>query len=108
MLRALAAQGGVSYLPTFDVSRVDATARRGCRQTTVRALGLVPFEIDEARAARQVICTAPVPRAALRALAKLTGWTAEPYLVDDEVWDAGAATPTARRRRRAAAGDSAR
>jgi hypothetical protein len=55
---------------------------------TVRALGLVPFEINEGQRRLKVICTAPVPRAALRALTKLTGWLPEAYLVEDQVWDA--------------------
>jgi len=82
ILRALAAQGGVSYLPTFDVGRV----MRGpawLPAETVRALGLVPFEVDEAQKKLRVVCSAPVPRTAMRALLKLTGWTAEPYIVDD-------------------------
>ena len=50
------------------------------------ALGLVPFDTDEASKRVRVVCTAPVPKAAMRALFKLTGWTAEPYLVEDELW----------------------
>jgi hypothetical protein len=85
VLRALAAQAGVSYLAAFDVDRV----MRGptwLPAQTVRALGLVPFEVDEANRKLKVVCVAPVPRSALRAMLKLTGWSAEPYLVDDEVW----------------------
>jgi hypothetical protein len=59
ILRALAAQGGVSYLPSFDVARVQRKLR--------------------------VVCAAPGPRTAMRALLKLTGWTAEAYVVDDEM-----------------------
>jgi hypothetical protein len=85
ILKALAAQGGVSYLPSFDVNRVMA-GPSWLPAETVRALGLVPFEADEARKRLRVVCTAPVPRSAMRALAKLTGWTAEPYVVQDETW----------------------
>jgi hypothetical protein len=85
VLRVLAAQSGVSYLTAFDVERV----KRGpswLPAATVRALGVVPFEIDEATHTVKVVCAAPVPRSALRALTTLTGWDAEPYLVHDDVW----------------------
>jgi hypothetical protein len=52
----------------------------------VRALGLVPFDTDQAARRVRVVCTAPVPKAAMRALFKLTGWTAEPYLIEDHLW----------------------
>jgi hypothetical protein len=85
LTRALAGQGNVRYLTTFDVERV----KRGpswLPSATVRALGVVPFEVIEATRTVKVVCAAPVPRSALRALTTLTGWEAEPYLVDDEVW----------------------
>ncbi len=85
VLKALAAQCGVSYLPTFDLQRV-MHGPTWLPAGTVRALGLVPFEVDEANKRVRVVCTAPLPRTAMRALLKLTGWTAEPYLVEDEVW----------------------
>jgi hypothetical protein len=85
LLKALAAQGNVSYLPSFDVARV-ASGPSWLPAETVRALGLVPFEMDEAQKRLRVVCTAPVPKSAMRALVKLTGWTAEPYLVEDETW----------------------
>ncbi|HEY6360076.1 MAG TPA: hypothetical protein VIX63_03190 [Vicinamibacterales bacterium] len=85
ILKALAAQCGVSYLPSFDVNRV-MSGPTWLPAETVRALGLVPFEADERQKRLRVISTAPVPRAATRALLKLTGWTAEPYLVYDEIW----------------------
>ena len=85
VLKALAAQSAVSYLPAFDATRV-TQGPAWLPADTVRALGLVPFEADESQKKLRVICTAPVPRSAMRALLKLTGWTAEPYLVDDEVW----------------------
>jgi len=85
VLKALAAQAGVSYLASFDVARV--THGPGWMPAeTVRALGLVPFDLDEAHKKLRVVCAAPVPRSAMRALLKLTGWTAEPYLVEDEAW----------------------
>ena len=85
VLKALAAQGGVSYLPSFDVNRVMA-GPSWLPAETVRALGLVPFEVDESQKRLRVVCAPPVPRSAMRALLKLTGWTAEPYLVHDEDW----------------------
>ena len=84
LVRALAAQAGVSYLTTVDTARV-RRAPGGLSADMVRALGLLPFEAQDRRL--HVICTAPLPRPALRALARLTGWTAEPYLVDDAVWE---------------------
>jgi hypothetical protein len=84
LVRALAAQAGVSYLTTVDPSRV-RKAPGGLSVDMVRALGLLPFEAQERRL--HVLCTAPLPRPSLRALARLTGWTAEPYLVDDAVWE---------------------
>lgn len=86
VLRCLAAQASVSYITSFDVSRV-----HGCSplpEATVRALGLVPFDWRPVERALSVICPAPVPRPALRALTRLTGWTVEPFLVDDQVWQA--------------------
>ncbi len=85
VLKALAAQGNVSYLPSFDVARVQQ-GPSWMPAETVRALGLVPFEADETLKRVRVVCAAPVPKAAMRALLKLTGWTAEPYLVEDETW----------------------
>ena len=87
VLRALAAQSGVSYLYSFD----PALAGQGPEwlpEETVRALGLVPFEVNASEQRIKVVCTAPVPKAALRALTKLTGWLPEAYLVDDKVWEA--------------------
>lgn len=84
VLRALAAQGGVSYLPTFDVGRV-TRGPAWLPTETVRALGVVPFEVDDLQKKIRVVCAAPVPRTAMRALLKLTGWTAEAYLVEDDV-----------------------
>lgn len=76
VLRALAAQGGVSYLPTFDVGRV-TRGPAWLPAETVRALGVVPFEVDDLQKKIRVVCAAPVPRTAMCALLKLTGWTAE-------------------------------
>ena len=79
-------------------------ARRACRPTRCARSGCVPFEARCRPAVLHVICTAPVPRAAFRALAALTGWTAEPYLVDDAVWERALERI---RRRRAVGGPAA-
>jgi hypothetical protein len=86
LVRVLAAQAGVSYLTSVDPARV-RRAPGGLSADMVRALGLLPFEAQAPERRLHVICTAPVPRPALRALARLTGWTGEPYLVDDAVWE---------------------
>ena len=85
ILKALAAQSNISYLPAFDVTRV-MHGPAWLPTDTVRALGLVPFEANDAQKRLHVVCTAPVPRSAMRALLKLTGWTAEPYMVEDDTW----------------------
>jgi hypothetical protein len=87
VLRALATQAGVSYLWSFDVTRVKH-APGGLPPSMVRALGLVPFEADTAGTRLHVISAAPLPRAAIRAMSKLTGSTLEVFLVRDEVFDA--------------------
>jgi hypothetical protein len=87
VLRALATQAGVSYLATFDVARVKRT-QVSLPAATVRALGLVPFEADEVLRRLSVVCAAPVPKAAMRALVRLTGWMPEVYLVSDRVFQA--------------------
>lgn len=85
VVRALAAQSGLSFLTTVDLALI-RRAPGGLSGHLVRALGLVPFEADAGRRRLHVICTAPPPRAAFRALSAQTGWTAEPYLVDDALW----------------------
>jgi hypothetical protein len=83
IVRALAAQAGVRYLPFVDPDCV-RSAPGGLSRDAVRALGLVPFsEVgDDGRI--KVACVAPLPRTALTALRRLTSWTTEPYLVSDE------------------------
>jgi hypothetical protein len=86
VLRALAAQAGVSYLANVDASCVRDTEMR-LAPDTVRALGLVPFgPIVGGRI--KVVCSAPVPRAAVNALRQLTGLAPDVYLVADAVWTA--------------------
>lgn len=81
VLKALAAQAGVGYLADVDTDAV-REAPGGLSPHAVRALGLVPLsEVEDGRI--RVACTAPVPRRALGALRRLTGWTPEAYLVSD-------------------------
>jgi hypothetical protein len=87
VLRALARQAGVSYLSAFDVNRV-RNAPVALPEAMVRSLGLVPFEADAELKQAHVICAAPLPRAAMRAFARLTGWTPQAYLVTDRVFEA--------------------
>lgn len=86
ILRALAAQSGVSYLAAVDPARLHL-APGGLSRDMVRALGLIPFEASTAHRRMKVACVAPVPRLALGALRELTGWTAEPFLVSDADWN---------------------
>ena len=85
VLRALAAQANVSYLSTFDLRRV-TQGPSWLPADTVRVLGLVPFDVDRAGRRLRVICAAPVPRAAIRALQTLSGWATDVFLVADEIW----------------------
>jgi hypothetical protein len=85
VLRALAAQNNVSFFTSFDLAKV-TSGPSWLATETVRALGLVPFDTDPGERRVRVVCAAPVPRAAVRAMHKLTGWTPEVYLVHDDVW----------------------
>jgi type II secretion system (T2SS) protein E len=84
VLRALAKQAGVSYVAAIDPLCVRDAPGRLSRHA-IRALNLVPFGEPERERIR-VAVVPPVPRAALNALRQLTGWTPDPYLVDDEQW----------------------
>ena len=85
ILRALAAQAGVSYIAALDPLAVrDAPGRLSPH--ALRALSLVPFSHPD-RGRIRVAVVAPVPRAAINALRQLTGWIPEPFLVDDDQWN---------------------
>lgn len=86
VLRALAAQAGVSFVSGVDVASVRSAPGGLCAQE-VNALGLVPFRVKEEERVVMVACTAPVPRAALGALHQLTGYRPVPLLVTDEEFD---------------------
>jgi hypothetical protein len=86
VLRALAFQAGVPYLTRIDA----ATVRRapgGLSPDAVRALAIVPFA-EPSRGAIKVACQAPLPRVALNAFRRITGFTPEPHLVADDRWAA--------------------
>lgn len=85
VLRGLSAQAGVSYLMAVDPACV-RSAPGGLSADEVRALGVVPIQVDETNRLLVVACQAPLPRAALSALRQLTGWTPEPLLVSDVDW----------------------
>jgi hypothetical protein len=85
VLRGLSAQAGVSYLMAVDPACV-RSAPGGLSSDEVRALGVVPIQVDEINRLLVVACRAPLPRAALSALRQLTGWTPEPLLVSDVDW----------------------
>lgn len=87
VVRALAAQAGIRYLATVDVGAVLA-APGGLPRDAVRALAVVPFTEPDESGHIRVACAAPVPRAALAALSRLTGWSPEPYLVSDDAFAA--------------------
>lgn len=87
ILRALASQARVGYLTAVNLGRV----RQGpgdLTRETIRALGVVPFEVDAARHRLKVACVAPLPRLSLSALRAVTGWEAGAFLVSDEQWPA--------------------
>lgn len=84
LLRALAAQAGIGYLAAVNPSVV-ADAPGGLSPDAIATLGVMP--IEEADGDRiKVACKAPVPRLALQAFARFTGWTPVPYLVSDGDW----------------------
>src|SRR5207249_4115824 len=85
VLRALSVQANTRYLTTIDPVIV-RPGHGALSRDMVRALGLVPFEVDDQTRILKVAYMAPLPRVALAALRELTGWTPEPYLVADDVW----------------------
>jgi len=102
VLRGLSAQAGVSYLASVDHASV-RHAPGGLSPDEVRALGVVPIQVDQANRLLVVACQAPLPRASLSAVRQLTGWTPEPLLVSDADWQTlmrsyGVASPASERR----------
>lgn len=87
ILRALAAQAGTRYLTSIDPACV-SDGPGGLAPAAVEALGLIPFSTPDAQGRIRVASTSPVRWAAVTALQQLTGWTPEPYLVEDDTWQA--------------------
>jgi hypothetical protein len=84
VLRALAAQAGVSYLTAVDLDHVHDVPG-GLSLDAVLALGVLPLGPPDGDRMR-VAFPAPVPRPALTAFRAQTGWTPDPFLVSDDEW----------------------
>ena len=85
VLRALSRQAGVSYLASLDISKVRQISEP-LSSATLTELGLVAINVNAADQRLKVACIAPVPWPVLRAIHRVTGWTAEPLLVADTEW----------------------
>lgn len=84
IIRGLAAQAGVGYLTHIDASRV-RRGPAGLSRDSVRALGVVPFELSRDSERLSVACAAPLPRVALAALREMTGAIVDAFVVDDDL-----------------------
>ena len=85
VLRALSTQAGVSYLAAIDLSQVRSVTAP-LPTATLGELGLVAVDVSADEKRLKVACVAPVPWSVLRAIDRVTGWTAEPLLVSDSDW----------------------
>jgi hypothetical protein len=83
VVRALAVQSAAPWLASLDPAQVRIVPEI-LGHDAVRALGLVPFDVDARRRRVKVACAAPVPRLALGAFKELTRWVAEPFVVADD------------------------
>lgn len=81
LTHALARQAGVPSVTGLTATHV-ASGVAGLSRRVVRALGVLPFEVDREGRLR-VAVTAPVPRTALRALERMTGRTVRAYMIGD-------------------------
>lgn len=86
LLRALAAQAGTGYLAGVDPRRV-VEGPGGLSRETVRALGLVPFEMSSDGERIAVAGVAPLPRASIAALREITGARVDAFLVSEANWE---------------------
>ena len=84
VLKALSLQAGVPYLSRIDTASV-RRAPGGLSPHAVRALSIVPFA-EPSGGAVKVACLAPLPRLALSAFRRITGFIPEPHLVADDRW----------------------
>jgi hypothetical protein len=76
-------QSAAPWLATLDAAQVRVVPEI-LGHDAVRALGLVPFDVDVKRRHVRVACAAPVPRLAIGAFKELTSWIADPFVVADE------------------------
>jgi hypothetical protein len=86
LTHALARQAGVPSVTGLLTTHV-AAGVAGLSRRVVRALGVLPFEVDQ-KGWLRVAVTAPVPRTALRALERMTGRTVRPYMIGDATMSA--------------------
>jgi hypothetical protein len=86
LLRALAAQAGTGYLAAIDPRRV-VEGPGGLSRDTVRALGLVPFEMSADGERLAVAGVAPLPRASIAALREITGARIDAFVVSEAAWE---------------------
>jgi hypothetical protein len=84
VLKALSLQAGVPYLTRIDLARV-GRAPGNLSRHAVRALSVVPFA-EPSRGFVKVACLAPLPRLALSAFRRITGFVPEPHLIGDHLW----------------------
>lgn len=85
VLRALAVQAGTGYLARIDPRRV-VHGPGGLSRETVRALGLVPFEMSADGERLAVAAVAPLRRASLAALREITGARVDAFIVSEAAW----------------------
>jgi hypothetical protein len=86
LLRALAAQACTGYLANIDPQRV-VEGPGGLSPETVRALGLVPFEMSADGQRLAVAGVAPLPRASILALREITGARVDAFVVSESAWE---------------------
>jgi hypothetical protein len=84
IIRALASQSGAGYLLNVDPNIV-RSGPGGLSIDAVRALGVVPFDVNTEHQHMKVACAAPLPRLALAALRALTEFHVTPFIVPDDV-----------------------
>lgn len=84
VIRALASQSAAGYFLNVDPDIV-RSGPGGLSPEAVRALGVVPFDVNGEHQHMKVACAAPLPRVALAALRALTEFHVTPFIVADDV-----------------------